>query len=120
MPIEDRYASEDFDRIAASNYADFLDLKHALVFRRQKEGLTVEDVAAFLGEQPQKIAEFENYYYDPKASEIRNYALAVAVELQSHGTAFVPPKPEEAFTWEYEHDGVLNEATEETSLSYVE
>lgn len=90
MAIQDRLASKDFDRIASLNYADFLDLKHSLVSQR-RENCTVDDVAEFLGTTPEAISQFEAYDYDPKASEIRDYALAIQVVIRSTAKTFEPP-----------------------------
>lgn len=89
--IADRYAAADFDAVAFNLHTDFLRLKHALVQRRKSEGLSRQQVADFLGIPEDEVAQFEQYYYDPKASEIRQYALAVMMEIKTECRPFIAP-----------------------------
>lgn len=95
--IEDRFASVDFDEVAFELHDDFLRMKHALVSRRKESGLTQEQVSRFLGTTKARINAFEQYYYDPKASEIRAYALAVMMRLHTDCQVFVPESAQWAF-----------------------
>lgn len=60
---------------------------YELVRHRRDSGLTQADVDERLGWEPGRTAEFETYWYDPRLSEIRRYALAVGMGIRH--TTFV-------------------------------
>lgn len=61
--------------------------RYELVRHRVESGLTQADVDDRLGWEPGHTAEFEAYWYDPRLSEIRRYALAVGMGIRH--TTFV-------------------------------
>ena len=92
--IADLYASEDFDDAAYELNDDFLRLKHTLVSQRKEKKLTQLQIAEFLGTSVQWVNDFEQYDYDPLASEIRAYALAVMMRIHTEAKPFIPPEPQ--------------------------
>ena len=115
--IEDRFASVDFDEVAFEFHDDFLRMKHALVSRRKESGLTQEQVSRFLGTTKARINAFEQYYYDPKASEIRAYALAVMMRLHTDCQVFVPESAQWAFYMDDPDTTVASQASVGKSMA---
>jgi len=63
--------------LAAALVRADIELLRALIDRRERAGLTQQDVADRLGIAQPSVAKFERYDNDPKLSTIRRYALAV-------------------------------------------
>lgn len=89
--IADLYSPEDFDDVAYELNDDFLMLKHTLVSQRKKKRLTQLQIAEFLGTSVQWVNDFEQYDYDPLASEIRAYALAVMMRIRTEAKPLPEP-----------------------------
>lgn len=56
-------------------------MKHFLVSARREQGITQNDIASFLGLSDTQVREFEQYDYDPRISELHEYAMAVGVRI---------------------------------------
>lgn len=78
-------SAQDYIRSAAELQNDYLSLKHELVMNRKiyYPDSRIDDFLADLGWTRQQLYSFEEYDYDPKASEIREYALAVDVQIHT-------------------------------------
>ncbi|WEV70021.1 hypothetical protein OZX73_03970 [Bifidobacterium sp. ESL0775] len=100
MTVYDQHSGGEFDEIAALNYGDYLDLKHELVSRRRKF-CNLKEMSEFLGRSEEDISEFEKYDYDPRASEIREYALAIMTVIHSEATdSQAPTMKALPYSWE--------------------
>ena len=71
--------------LATSLQDDYLDLKHRLVQERKNRfpRERIDDFLAYIGWDRDRLAAFEEYDYDPMASEIRQYALAVGMSIST-------------------------------------
>lgn len=67
--------------LAADLESDYLEVKHFLVSARREQGITQNDIASFLGLSDTQVREFEQYDYDPRVSELNEYAMAVGVGI---------------------------------------
>ena len=85
--------------------------------RRKESGLTQEQVSRFLGTTKARINAFEQYYYDPKASEIRAYALAVMMRLHTDCQVFVPESAQWAFYMDDPDTTVASQASVGKSMA---
>lgn len=69
-------------RLSADLYSDFLRLKHDLVHTRKvRYGENRDEFLRRIGWDEQHLLAFEEYDYDPTASELREYALAVGMAI---------------------------------------
>lgn len=79
--MEDRLKPEEYIGLAADLESDYLEVKHFLVSARREQGITQNDIASFLGLSDTQVREFEQYDYDPRISELHEYAIAVGVRI---------------------------------------
>ena len=79
--MEDRQKPEEYIGLAADLESDYLEVKHFLVSARREQGITQNDIASFLGLSDTQVREFEQYDYDPRVSELNEYAMAVGVRI---------------------------------------
>ena len=79
--MEDRLKPEEYIGLAADLESDYLEVKHFLVSARREQGITQNDMASFLGLSDTQVREFEQYDYDPRISELHEYAMAVGVRI---------------------------------------
>ena len=79
--LEDRLKPEEYIGLAADLESDYLEVKHFLVSARREQGITQNDIASFLGLSDTQVREFEQYDYDPRISELHEYAMAVGVRI---------------------------------------
>lgn len=79
--MEDRLKPEEYIGLAADLESDYLEVKHFLVSARREQGITQNDIASFLGLSDTQVREFEQYDYDPRISELHEYAMAVRVRI---------------------------------------
>lgn len=79
--MEDRLKPEEYIGLAADLESDYLEVKHFLVSARREQGITQNDIASFLGLSGTQVREFEQYDYDPRISELHEYAMAVGVRI---------------------------------------
>lgn len=74
-------------RLSADLYSDFLRLKHDLVHARKiKYGDNRAEFLNRIGWDSGHLLDFEEYDYDPTASELREYALAVGMAITTKCT----------------------------------
>ncbi|MBT1162856.1 hypothetical protein [Bifidobacterium sp. SO1] len=86
--------------LAVSLQEDFLTFKHRLVEERKNQypESSIQDFLTFIGWTKEHLLKFEEYDYDPKASEIREYALAVGMRINSRIERSCPTVPLNGFS----------------------
>lgn len=82
----------DPDSPSAKRARALVDADHTLIRalrnRREELGMTVEDVAAAIGQDPQYVRERESFFQgDPHLSFVRRYAHAVQARI-THTVSF--------------------------------
>lgn len=87
----DRMAHGDLEAIADFNAESFYWLKRNLVEKR-KSLCPIEQVAKYMGESVEAVAEFEQYYSDPTVSQLQEYALAVMCRIKVAVIGFESPE----------------------------
>lgn len=87
----DRMAHGDLEAIADFNAESFYWLKRDLVEKR-KSLCPIEQIAKYMGESVDAVAEFEQYYSDPTVSQLQEYALAVMCRIKVEVEGFKPPE----------------------------
>jgi len=70
-------------RMAEALVSNDSNLHWELTQLRRNKGITIETVAERMGVSVEHATEFEAYWYDPKQSELRRYALAVEAVIES-------------------------------------
>lgn len=74
---------EQMERRAYALADNHFELRRELVKMRLATGMTQKDVADFLGVQPQSVAKYERYDWDPRLSTLERYANAVGAVIET-------------------------------------
>lgn len=82
-PIKDVHSLSAFKDVALHNNRDWIAFKHKLVHQRKQKKVSLEQVAVFLQWSEEHVKAFEHYDYDPRISEVRQYAMAVMMTIDS-------------------------------------